>query len=301
MRTVARTSLLLVAFVFAWASFSGPGPVSAQTPPPDTSVAADAAAGGDQAAVNQQDEAGQTNQPPIGNTSDATAVVLDSTMAFVIVLALLLLALIVLVALFRYLRESRQDYYGTIREFGKRGVFFNPVLVNATAPTGVLETTGGGTDTFEVAGPGLIASGQGASFTARRNSVAAEGTAWTLTLPDGATVPPESATLSPSPASSVVLTATKPGVYVLTAANPGPPELVMRTVVTVQSPPVSGEDFPHLPFIGQGFGSIVGGIIVVAALVVLAATRAIDADVVGVILGALTGYLFGAGVTQNRE
>lgn len=114
MRTVARASLLLVAFVFAWANFSGPGPVSAQTPPPDTSVAGDSAAGGDQAAVNQQDEADQTNQPPIGNTSDATAVVLDSTMAFVIVLALLLLALIVLVALFRYLRESRQDYYGTI-------------------------------------------------------------------------------------------------------------------------------------------------------------------------------------------
>jgi hypothetical protein len=44
------------------------------------------------------------------------------------------------------------------------------------------------------------------------------------------------------------------------------------------------------PFIGHGFSSVVGAVVIVAALVVLIATRAMDPDVVGVILGALTGY-----------
>ena len=65
-------------------------------------------------------------------------------------------------------------------------------------------------------------------------------------------------------------------------------------------PPATGEGLPELPFIGLGFGSIVGAIVLIAALVVLAATRAIDADVAGVVLGALAGYLFGV-VAQSRS
>ena len=70
----------------------------------------------------------------------------------------------------------------------------------------------------------------------------------------------------------------------------------MRTVLTVVEPPVSDSEMPSLPFIGQGFGSIISAIVLIAALVVLASTRAIDADVVGVVLGALAGYLFGVGM-----
>jgi hypothetical protein len=236
-------------------------------------------------------------------TDDATAIQLDPTMAFIIVLMLLLLALIVVALLFRYLRESRQDYYETIREFGRKGVYFNPVLVSSTAVAGEVEAPNGAqveTATFELAGPGIVALGQEARFAALRNGVAADSTTWVLTFADGTAVPTDRATLNQSAGSSVTLTAVKPGIYVLAATDPGPPALTLRSVITAQTLP-AGSTLPDLPFIGQGYGSIVGAVIIVAALVVLAATRAIDADVVGVILGALTGYLFGAGITRNQD
>ena len=34
-------------------------------------------------------------------------------------------------------------------------------------------------------------------------------------------------------------------------------------------------------------------------VVVLAATRAIDADIIGVLLGSIAGYLFGVGINRN--
>jgi hypothetical protein len=58
---------------------------------------------------------------------------------------------------------------------------------------------------------------------------------------------------------------------------------------------------PKLPFIGEGYGSIVGAILLLAVVVVLAATRAIDADIVGVLLGSIAGYLFGVGISRNTS
>jgi hypothetical protein len=294
MRTIGLGSLLVVALLVAWVGLGGPGRVSAQEGTPETDVLV---------TVDEEppaDEGGAT-QLQFGDTSDATAIRLDPAMAFVIVLVLLALAVIVLALLFRYLSESRRDYYDTIREFARKGVFFSPVLVSPTTTTeAALEAMGGAADTFEVAGPGLVAPGQEAVFTALRNGVAAESTVWSLSTPSGDIVPAESAALDRGSGPSVTLTATKPGLYVLTATQPGPPDLVMRSAITVATAATGDEKLPELPFIGQGFGAIVGAVVVIAALVALAATRAIDADVVGVILGALTGYLFGVGVTQSR-
>lgn len=56
---------------------------------------------------------------------------------------------------------------------------------------------------------------------------------------------------------------------------------------------------PRLPHLSQGVGTLVGGGLIVAALGVLAGTRALDAKHVEVILGVLTGYLCGAGVRRR--
>ena len=295
MRIIRLGAVLLAVLLIAWIGLSGPGRVAAQEATPDTDVLV---------TVDEEppvDEGGGAPQLQFGDTSDATAIRLDPAMAFVVVLVLLALAVIVLALLFRYLSESRQDYYDTIREFARRGVFFSPVMVSPTTTAESLEAVGGGlADTFEVAGPGLVAPGQEAIYTALRGGVAAEGALWSLSTPSGDVVPAESAALDRSSGPSVTLTATKPGLYVIAATHPGPPDLIVRSAVTVATPATGDEKMPELPFIGQGFGSIIGAVVVVAALVALAATRAIDADVVGVILGALTGYLFGVGVTQSR-
>jgi hypothetical protein len=69
---------------------------------------------------------------------------------------------------------------------------------------------------------------------------------------------------------------------------------------TVRSLVGSGA-MPRLPPLSQGFGALVGGGLIVAALGVLAGTRLLDAKHVEVILGVLTGYLCGVGVRQRER
>ena len=247
--------------------------------------------------------ASPTPVPPPARTDDPTAVPLDPPMAFLIVLALLVLAMFAVARLFTYLTESREDYYATVREFARKGVFFTPVLVSPTTGGAALPTDEAvaTTTSFEVAGPGVIAPGQPAVFSALRNGVPAANAVWEIQAAGGE-APADSVSLAGTPGSTVTVTAHKRGTFVLVAllaGTPETPDLAIRTLVTVLEPPVAGDALPDLPFIGQGFGSIISAIVIVAALVVLAATRAIDAEVVGVVLGALAGYLFGVGVASR--
>jgi hypothetical protein len=224
---------------------------------------------------------------------------LDPPLAFLVVLTLLILAIFVLSRLFTYLTESRQDYYATVREFARKGVFFSPVMVQpiATAVAEGVAQDSEVTTSFEVTGPGALAPGQPGVFTALRNGGPATTATWELSTLNGDTVPADTASLAVAPDSgSATVTAAKTGALVLVASLPETPVLTVRTVLTVVEPPVADGELPSLPFIGQGFGWIISAIVLIAALVVLASTRAIDADVVGVVLGALAGYLFGVGI-----
>jgi len=234
-------------------------------------------------------------------TNDPTAVLLDPPLAFLAVLMLLILAIFVLSRLFTYLTESREDYYSTVREFAGKGVFFSPVMVQPIADTlrtRALEETE--TISFEVTGPGALVRGVPGVFMALRNGISASSATWDLRAPNGDAVPTDTAVLEADAGSgNATVTAAKPGALVLVASLPATPEtpvLTVRTFINVVEPPVTGNDVPPLPFIGQGFGSIISAIVLIAALVVLASTRAIDADVVGVVLGSLAGYLFGVGI-----
>jgi hypothetical protein len=247
---------------------------------------------------------------PTPRTDDPTAILLEPAMAFLIVLGLLGLAVFALARLFTYLTDSRKDYYATVREFARKGVFFNPLLVTPTTGTAGAAAAADvePVASFDVAGPGVIALGQSAVFSAHQNGSPASATQWELRTPAGDVVPPDSASLDAPVGSTATVTAAKSGTLMLIATLPattgtpelpGTPTLSIHTLVTVLEPPAAGEDLPDLPFIGQGFGSIISAIVIVAALVVLAATRAIDADVVGVVLGTLAGYLFGVGIASK--
>lgn len=235
----------------------------------------------------------------VQRTDDPTAVPLDPPLAFLVVLTLLILAIFVLSRLFTYLTDSREDYYGTVREFARKGVFSTPVLISPIAGTAGVGTAeeAAPTTTFEVAGPGALAPGQPGVFTALKNGSPATAVTWELRTTNGDQVPSDTASLEVAAGSgSATVTAAKSGVLVLVASLAETPVLTVRTVLTVVEPPIAADQLLSLPFIGQGFGSIISAIVLIAALVVLATTRAIDADVVGVVLGALAGYLFGVGI-----
>lgn len=245
-------------------------------------------------------------------TNDATSTPLDPAMVLVLVLVLLLVALFALAEIFRYLRDGREDYYKTFREFARRGVYVEPVMVNATAAQapaaleradGSVQESAEAPKLFRVRGPGLIVAGSTETFQAFLNDQAAQGTLWALTASDGSPVPAESATLTPAAGAVTTFAAAKPGTYILTATPDAAQGLSVQvqTTIAVVEPPTGEGAFPKLPFIGEGYGSIVGAILLLAVVVVLAATRAIDADIIGVLLGSIAGYLFGVGVSKTTS
>ncbi|MCD6028425.1 MAG: hypothetical protein K0S78_599 [Thermomicrobiales bacterium] len=292
MHAIARP-LVLVALVTGWASLVAPAPVLAQ----DTGVVVIPVA---------SPVAGET----ILITNDPTATALDPAMVLALVLVLLLIALFALSEIFRYLRDGREDYYRTFREFARRGVYVEPVIVNATAALAStvrtqgaegLEEAAGPTTLFRVNGPGMIATGQSGTFEAFLGEQPATETVWVLSKPDGSAVPMQDATLTPERGASATFSAAKPGVYVLTATPAAGANMQVQTTINVVAPPPADSGVPKLPFIGEGYGSIVGAILLLAVVVVLAATRAIDADIVGVLLGSIAGYLFGVGISRNTS
>ena len=109
------------------------------------------------------------------------------------------------------------------------------------------------------------------------------------------------ATATPGMGAITSVTATREGPFSLTASIPGQGPVTQPQTITVlpDAPPASAAS-PSLPFIGQGFASLVGAVVLIAAVVVLAAIGVDDWEVIGTIFGALAGYLFGM-ATNNRE
>jgi hypothetical protein len=112
--------------------------------------------------------------------------------------------------------------------------------------------------------------------------------------------PAEGVTVTPSTGPRVEVVATAVGTIILTANVATPSPVTTTATIAVTAPPLNPAAL-DLPFIGQGFGSILGALILIAAVVALAATGAIDSDVIGVILGALAGYLFGVVANSTAQ
>lgn len=318
MHVIARLPLLLVAFALAWAGLAPGLPAAGQ----ETPAVESPAAAPDQEAQQiqgdlqvQGDVQIEGDQQVQGNqvvTDDATAIALDPAMVLALVLVLLLIALFALSEIFRYLRDGREDYYKTFREFARKGVYVEPVMVNATAAqaapairdaNGTIQESSQLPTLFRISGPGVIVAGVPGAFRAFLDDQPAPGTTWALTAPDGSAVPAESATVTPVTGAATTVAAARPGTYVLTATPDAAQGLSVRvqSTITAVEPPAADGDVPRLPFIGEGYGSIVGAILLLAVVVVLAAARAIDADVIGVLLGSIAGFLFGVGVARTSS
>lgn len=309
MHALARVPVVLVALLIAAASLAtSPGALAqdaadvaaAATVVSATAIAAQATVAAQETALAATPPAGQPLTVVV--TNDATSTPLDPAMVLALVLVLLLVALFALSEIFRYLRDGREDYYKTFRELARKGVYAAPTMVGAVTPKlqpaamidqEGLQEAAPQADRFIVTGPSLLTVDEPGVFTVLVNGAPSVATQWRLTTPEGADVPAANATLSAASGSTTTFTGLKAGTYLLTANPPDFP-----TAITVVEPPPTDAVSPSLPFIGEGYGSIVGAILLLAVVVVLAASRAIDADVIGVLLGSIAGYLFGVGVSK---
>jgi hypothetical protein len=288
MRPSSRVLTIAVMLALAWGGGGSTALVLAQedttglvaTPPPGT----------------------DTEEPPVVmlQTDDPTAIEINEVLATTIVIILLLIVLFALVELIRYLRESRASYYGIVGEFARKGVFFAPSYVSATAEVpgmGLRAVPGEEATTvqqhFRVDGPGFALAGQAAVLNAFLDNSPADGTTWTLRRPDGTAVPADVATIQPETGPATTFTSATPGQYRIDVTAPGGTQPAVQTSITVLEPPAKDGAMPLLPFVGQGYGSIIGGLVLIALVGALAAIRAIDADIIGVLLGSLAGFFFG--------
>lgn len=215
---------------------------------------------------------------------------------------LLILAVVTVTMHYYFLSKSRQEYFRTATTLFRQGVFPQPVLVPAQgAVTGGALTTArmmepdGTTATLEMVGPPALIRGQQGMYIALLNGARAEQAIWTVD-------PAEAATTTPGTGAITVVVANVEGQFSLTASLPDqglttPPQTI---TVVPEAKPVTETASPGLPFIGQGFASLVGAIVLIAAVVVLAAIGVEDWEVIGTIFGALAGYLFGF-ATNTKE
>ncbi|OLC63250.1 MAG: hypothetical protein AUH89_00150 [Ktedonobacter sp. 13_1_40CM_4_52_4] len=139
--------------------------------------------------------------------------------------------------------------------------------------------------TLIIDGPGFVAVGAQADFTATVKK-ASEGTP----IPSGdvtwSTYPLDAASVNPKTGLKVSVVPLKKGPFVLTATL----DTINSSVAVAAVDPPASED---LPFIGQGFGSLVIAVLVVVAIILLALTGILTGEAVAILFGGLLGYIFG--------
>ena len=207
---------------------------------------------------------------------------------------LLLLAIVTVAMHYIFLSQSRREYFGAAALLFRQGVFPRPVPIPAQggAPAGVL-----GVESMEgddaatglvIIGPATLVRGQEGVYVALLNGMRADDASWSV-------APADVATVTPGPNAVASAGASQVGTFTLTASLPGQQGATATQAIAVQPQATPDPDAPapELPFLGQGFASLVGAVVLIAAVVVLAAIGVEDWAVIGTIFGALAGYLFG--------
>lgn len=215
---------------------------------------------------------------------------------------LLVLAVVTVAMHYHFLSRSRQEYFRAASLLFQRGVYPQPVPIPAHGGAGpgalIRERAPAGDSTtasLEVIGPMTLMQGQQGVYVALRDGALTTEARWSVE-------PADAATLTPATGAVTNVSALREGTLALSASLPGPDGPTMSQTIAV--PPLATPDLdapaPGLPFIGQGFASLVGAVVLIAAVVVLAAIGVEDWAVIGTIFGALAGYLFGT-TTSARE
>jgi len=201
---------------------------------------------------------------------------------------------------FLYVTEMQNKYYDIANTFAGRGQVARAVIVSATmfapeakgepgalaAPEDVVSPK-----KLNIKGPNSVtvnleSSDFVASFEQQGAETPGDNTITWQIVPEGAAI------LSRSQGATVRLTAKQLGAFILLARAEDPTTGAMTEVhfpVAVIAPTQS--DIP-LPFIGEGWGTIILAILFGTIIALLGLSRVLSTSLVGTLLGALLGYIF---------
>lgn len=205
----------------------------------------------------------------------------------------------------QYVSQMQNRYYDATEHLAARGQSVRSVVIAATAlpsPSSVLE---GSSDAppdappapaevkFKVSGPHVLTIGvESADFTA-------------VLIRDGAEAPADdTVTWQVVPDGAAILSKTKGAAIRLTPQQIGAFDLVVTATGAVTAAGGSELHFPvavnvpassgiALPFIGEGWGTIILAVLFGVIIALLGLSRVLSTSLVGTLLGALLGYLFG--------
>ncbi len=233
---------------------------------------------------------GTTNSTTTTNTALFTT---DSPYFIFFLLILFVFGFLLIASILFYVYKIQIKFYNITQSLSQMGEEVSAVTVNTFK-------NGGGGFEAEVAregsavppkpqplninGPGVVAVGSRAVYTVMdQDKKPVDDAKWTVN-------PADVASWSPAAGATSTVVPLKVGSFQLTAQRPSTPQ--METFVTVATiVPQSGTE--NLPFLGQGYGSLVIAVLVVVAVILLALTGTLTGEAVATLFGGLLGYIFG--------
>jgi|GEM_PF-5471236 hypothetical protein len=211
-------------------------------------------------------------------------------------------SLLVIATVLFYIYRIQRRYYSLAQSLGQMGQGVRATPIHAFAEQPVMrymavvedmlnQPAPAPPERLEIDGPGFVAVGVPADFTVRRaNGELANNAQWSVT-------PDDAASLSVNTGSKVTVVPLKIGSFKLSASITAP-NGGGSVLVTAIAPQATTEE---LPFIGQGYGSLVIAVLVVFAVIVLALTGILAGDAVATLFGGLLGYIFGVTIAAGGQ
>ena len=208
----------------------------------------------------------------------------------------LLAGIVLVLFILWYLYQSEGRFYATYQALAPRGTAPQSELVGPFLPFSGVHAMMAGPEQHEqavtahVTGPDTAIVGQPS---AEFRATAADGMT-PLTAATWEVNPADAADVIPRTGAATVVTPKRAGTLtvVMTATDGAKAE---KKVVVQPAPMPSG----GLPFVGQGYGTLIVIIVLATVVLVLALNGVLDGGAVATFIGGLVGYVFGVVAPQS--
>ena len=232
---------------------------------------------------------GTTNTTTTTNTALFTT---DSPFFIFFLLILFVFGFLLIGSILFYVYRIQTKFYNIAQSLGQMGEEVSAMSIQ-TFKSGA----GDGTFAAEAArvgeapppqlkinGPGIVPVGARANYTLLDKDLKPVSDAkWTID-------PNDAASVSQTAGATSTVVPLKLGSFKLAAQSDLAPHIETITTVATIAPQSATE---NLPFLGQGYGSLVIAVLVVVAVILLALTGTLTGEAVATLLGGLLGYIFG--------
>lgn len=226
--------------------------------------------------------------PTVTPTSTATPPPFLTTDLLIPSLVVLFAACLLLIfVILAYVYNIQKKYYAITQSLSQMGVGVKAISIDTFVKPqdrmpAVAEAAIG---KLKIDGLGVVTVGTPVDFTVKKESGggSTEEAEWSIDEGDAA------ASVSPKKGAKVSVTPQKMGRFTLTATIKDNGTITDKGSASVIAFMATNEE---LPFIGQGYGSLVIAILVVFAVILLALTGTLQGEAVATLFGALLGYIF---------